>query len=267
MSDLILRQEDIDRFTFSLDTLTRKASVSMCVLVHRDGHLLASAGQSNMLDTTALSALVSANFSSTVAIANLVGEKEFSVQHHAGREKSILVTLIDDYTFLVFVFPNSLSVEPIRAAYDEHRKDFIAALDRMYNNEPEGFLPSGDDLDNATQQPAPSQIIDAEEIARLERDKKISGAQVVPRKLSYTSKPPSGIKAEPAAPASHAKAPRVIREPDADEADFEALAAAISSKGERQQKPSADASGASKDVVMVEGKPMTVVSLKDKKTK
>jgi hypothetical protein len=266
MSDLILRQADIDRFTSTLDKLARKTHVAMEVLVHRDGHLLSSAGQAGLLDTTALSALVSANFSSTVAIANLVGEKEFTVQHHAGKNKSIIVSLIDDYTFLVSIFENGTPLDPIRTCTDEFRPELLSALQKLYNNEPDGPLPTGEDFEKKDDPQV--QMIDAEEAARIEAKHKSDAApqpSVVPRRLSYTTRPPKERDAAPAHSEGH---PRVIKEPDADDADLEALANAISSKGERTRKPAPGAKkeSAEADVIMVEGKPMTVVSLKNKGT-
>jgi len=258
MRDLILRQEDIDRFNSTLEKLTKKTHVALTVLVHRDGHLLASAGETDAVDTTALSALVSANFSSTVAIANLVGEKEFTTQHHSGRDKCILVSLIDDYSFLVAVFDMSIPLEPIRVFTDEYRPELVKALDKLYRNEPE---PLGADEAAAPEQL--EEVMDAEEVARQAKAKGESAAQVVPRRLSYTTKPPREREAEPVA-AEAASRQRVIREPDADEADLEALANAISSRREREKKPAVK-SAAPADVLMVDGKPMNVVSLKNRK--
>ncbi len=264
MADLILRQDDIDRFTTILDKLTKQTRVSLVVLVHRDGHLLASGGESDSHDTTALSALVSANFSSTVAIANLIGEKEFTIQHHAGKEKSILVSLIDDYTFLVSVFGLQVPIEPIHVYTDECRDDLLKALNKLYNNEADGFLPSGDDFEAGPTDSAPEEeIVDAEEALRRQKDGEAGG--VVPRRLSYTTRPPKGQTSDGEERKGGGRH-RVIREPDAGDADLEALANAISSKSERDKKPTSDSKGEG-EVMVIDGKPMNIVSLKSKKKK
>ena len=133
MSDVILRQEDIDRFSAILSRLTLKARLMLAVLVHKDGHLLASVG-THSADTTALAALVSANFSSTIAIANIIGEKEFRTQFHRGKNKNIFISLIDDNTFVVSVFDDQTSIDIVRVYCEEYSGDLVKSLERCYAN-------------------------------------------------------------------------------------------------------------------------------------
>jgi predicted regulator of Ras-like GTPase activity (Roadblock/LC7/MglB family) len=133
MSDVILRQEDIDRFSAILSRLTLKARLMLAVLVHKDGHLLASVG-THSADTTALAALVSANFSSTIAIANIIGEKEFRTQFHRGKNKNIFISLIDDNTFVVSVFDDQTSIDIVRVYCEEYSGDLVKCLERCYAN-------------------------------------------------------------------------------------------------------------------------------------
>jgi hypothetical protein len=251
MSDLILRREDIDRFTAVLSQLLKKAHVSLSALIHRDGHLLACSGANGIVDTTALSALVSANFSSMVAVANLVGEKEFTTQHHVGRSRSIYISLVDEYTFLVSVFDVNVPTDPIRVYTEEYRGELESALNRMYNNEPDGDLPSAEDFKQAQ---------DAAEAAQ--------SAQAQARRLTYTVKPP-GAAREDAPTVEKAALDRPpaegrarIREPQEDDVDMVALANAISLRKKDQladEKPAGH-----KDVLVVDGKVMNVVSLRKK---
>jgi hypothetical protein len=285
MSDLILRQEDIDRFTKSLNKMVAEAEVDVAVLIHRDGHLLATAGKTELIDTTALSALVSASFSSMIAVANLVGEREFTTQHLAGEDKGIYIALVDEYTFSVSVFGVELSLEPLQAVIDKTRKPLSKALGILYNNEPEPF---GDDeyeeeelsvpgADEATpEEPAEEEVLDAEEVARRTKGDGAAAGKAVPRKLSYTGTGKSTyLEKEKQKDEDKAADRRKIREPDADDADLEALANAITSRKEREvpkSKPKADdkkepdGSDDDKDgMLVVDGERMNVVSLKDKR--
>lgn len=275
MSDLILRQADIDRFTSTLDKLISNANISLSVLIHRDGHLLASAGNTQLLDTTALSALVSASFSSMIAVANLIGEQEFATQHLAGREKSVYISLADEYTFVVSVFDIKAPLEPIRSHTEEYREELADALMKLYNNEPEP-LPSGDDFEEATSgvhEEEDDEVVDAEEAARREKAGAGSAGKAVPRKLSYTGKAADkdADKDGGAARVRSTERPK-IREPDADDADLEALANAITSRKERDKHSTGDGQTKSapqkeSDQIIVDGKPMNVVSLKAKSGK
>jgi predicted regulator of Ras-like GTPase activity (Roadblock/LC7/MglB family) len=135
MKDIILRREDIERFTTTLTKLVKKAHVSLTVLIHKDGHLLASCGTEKSVDTIAFSALISANFSSTMAIAQLIDEREFSTQLHAGHQKSIFISLVDNDTFLASVFDNSVNVNSVRVYTEEYTTELAASLELLYNNE------------------------------------------------------------------------------------------------------------------------------------
>jgi predicted regulator of Ras-like GTPase activity (Roadblock/LC7/MglB family) len=271
MSDLILRQADIDRFTETLKKLISKSHVSVAALIHRDGHLLASAGKTDAVDATALSALVSANFSSTVAIANLVGEKEFTTQHHAGKKQSILVSLVDEFAFIVAVLAVDVPIEPVKTCAEEYRAELTSALERLYKNEPDGMFPTGDDLDDFSL----GAYADAEDVARAAKGKP-DGGQAVPRKLSYTGTGKSTTaKTQKKPAAAPEEQQHGAREQEAEDADFDALARAISSRAEREgQKTTGSATkkgdGAKPkesdkgDVIVIDGQPMNVVSLKSK---
>ena len=133
MSDVILRQEDIDRFSAILSKLAQKARLTLSILVHRDGHLLASVG-SQAADTTSLAALVSANFASTIAIANIIGEKEFRTQFHRGKNKNVFVSLVDESTYMVSVFDEQTSIDIVRVYTEEYGQQLVACLLQCYAN-------------------------------------------------------------------------------------------------------------------------------------
>lgn len=133
MADIVLRQADIDRFTGVLSKLVGKARLGLSVLIHKDGHLLASHGTTELLDTTALAALVSANFSSTIAVANLIGEKEFRTQFHKGTNRSIFISLIDEDTFLASIFDNGTDIDTVKVYTDEYSRELAEALQALYN--------------------------------------------------------------------------------------------------------------------------------------
>lgn len=145
MKDIILRQEDIDRFTDHLTKLVEKAQLELAVLVHKDGHLLASQARlpEGGPDTTALAALVSANFSSTMAVANLIGETEFTTQFHTGNSKSIYISMVDEDTFLASIFVNAVPSDSVKVYTGEYSVALRESLQLLYENEMDGF---GDEL-------------------------------------------------------------------------------------------------------------------------
>jgi len=54
--------------------------------VDKNGQLIASAGDTHNIDTTALASLTAGNIAATGGIARLLGEREFSILFHEGRK-------------------------------------------------------------------------------------------------------------------------------------------------------------------------------------
>lgn len=226
MSNVILRQEDIDRFSAILSRLTLKARLMLAVLVHKDGHLLASVG-THSADTTALAALVSANFSSTIAIANIIGEKEFRTQFHRGKNKNIFISLVDDDTFVVSVFDDQTSIDIVRVYTEEYAGDLVKSLEKCYANsgdfEPLDLEMNSAPLDVAAETPAspipvPRQGAPVAATPAPPPEPASSPAAASrPAPVPVTSKTPSapvaapGPPATPSAPASSSLPPVVPR--------------------------------------------------------
>ena len=141
MKDIILRQEDIDRFDSHLGELAAKARLDLALLIHKDGHLLAAqvVNTERAYDTVALAALVSANFSSSMAVAHLIGETEFKTQFHTGTTHSIFISLVDDDTYLVTIFPHSTTPDTVKVYAAEYGLELQSALRILYENEMDGF--------------------------------------------------------------------------------------------------------------------------------
>ena len=71
-------------------------------------------GDAQALDTVSISALAAAAFSSTAAMAQLLGEPEFSVLFHEGTKRSIHVSTVDDEAILLAIFDERTTVGMVR---------------------------------------------------------------------------------------------------------------------------------------------------------
>jgi predicted regulator of Ras-like GTPase activity (Roadblock/LC7/MglB family) len=189
MNDVILRQEDIDRFTAILSRLAYKARLLLTILVHKDGHLLSAHG-SQTADTTALAALISANFSSTMAIANVIGEKEFRTQFHRGKVKNVFVALVDDNSYLVAVFDDQTTIDIVRVYTEEYTEELGKALQLCYNNTADDLDLGSDDLSMLSEKP--------EQAAPTPKAPVAPPAQ--PQQPSPVAQPAPRVQQQPAAP-------------------------------------------------------------------
>ena len=84
------------------------------LLIDRGGQLLAQADSPRALDTVSLSALAAGAFSSTAAMARLLGESEFTMLFHQGVRESIHVTAVDEDTILLATFDSRTTVGMVR---------------------------------------------------------------------------------------------------------------------------------------------------------
>ena len=71
-------------------------------------------GVSRALDTVSISALAAAAYSSTSAMAQLLGETEFTVLFHEGLKQSIHVSTVDDDAILMAIFDERTTVGMVR---------------------------------------------------------------------------------------------------------------------------------------------------------
>jgi predicted regulator of Ras-like GTPase activity (Roadblock/LC7/MglB family) len=91
-----------------------ESSAADALLIDRGGQLLARGGGDDALDTVSLSALAAGAFSSTAAMARLLGELEFTMLFHQGTNESIHVTAVDECAILLAVFDNRTTVGMVR---------------------------------------------------------------------------------------------------------------------------------------------------------
>jgi hypothetical protein len=87
-----------------LDTVRQDAAATSVVLMDELGTLLASSGDLQALDVESLSTLVLGNSSAAPGIANLVGEREFSILLEHERLRNIHIALVRRTYLLIVSF-------------------------------------------------------------------------------------------------------------------------------------------------------------------
>src|SRR5262249_52471936 len=84
------------------------------LLIDRSGQLLARGGPDRALDTVSLCALAAGAFSSTAAMARLLGEPEFTMLFHQGVKENIHVTAVNEDAILLATFDSRTTVGLVR---------------------------------------------------------------------------------------------------------------------------------------------------------
>ena len=139
MKDMVLFPEDIDRMNSVLSQLVTKANLLLAVLVNKDGRLLTSQGMADQVDTISMAALVAGNSASTLAIANLMGETEFSAMYHQGKDKHIYIAIVDDNTFLTLVFDDRTNIDRVKVFVRQFERQLKDCLVQVYSKTEDDF--------------------------------------------------------------------------------------------------------------------------------
>jgi predicted regulator of Ras-like GTPase activity (Roadblock/LC7/MglB family) len=114
LHDIVIHEADAARIDTVLRRLLSDSSSSAVLLIDRSGQPLAEAGTARTLDVGSIGALAAAAFSSTAALARLLGESEFSVLFHEGVKESMHVSTVDTNTILLAIFDERTTVGMVR---------------------------------------------------------------------------------------------------------------------------------------------------------
>ena len=112
--NFILREPEYEALLSILRKLLTDASAKVVFLVDKNGTLLASAGDAAGFDTTSLASLAAGNIAATGGLANLIGEKEFSILFHEGERDNMHLSVVAERLILVIVFDRRSSVGLVR---------------------------------------------------------------------------------------------------------------------------------------------------------
>lgn len=132
MKDMILFPEDIERLNVILEQLAAKANLLLAVLINKDGRLLTYQGSLEKIDTVSMAALVAGNSASTIAIAQLMGETEFSTMYHQGKDRHIFIEVVDENTFLCLVFDDRTNIDRVKVFARQFDRQIKSALKQVY---------------------------------------------------------------------------------------------------------------------------------------
>ncbi len=112
--DIVLMQEDLERIKKCLEGVLEKSGAHTILLIDRSGQLISYCGQKPPEDSVALAALTAANFGATAAIARMLGEKDFSLLFHKGKDENIHFSAFGEDFLLVTLFDNNASLGLVR---------------------------------------------------------------------------------------------------------------------------------------------------------
>jgi predicted regulator of Ras-like GTPase activity (Roadblock/LC7/MglB family) len=81
--------------------------------------LIAHHGNTPDLDILSLSALTAANFGATAEIARILGEEEFTLLFHKGKNENVYFSAVGEHVIMVTLFNDKTSLGLIRLQIDK----------------------------------------------------------------------------------------------------------------------------------------------------
>jgi predicted regulator of Ras-like GTPase activity (Roadblock/LC7/MglB family) len=113
-TDLMLYEEDARRLAAVLQRLCEESKSRAVFLIDKAGQLMAAAGETASVDTTSLASLTAGNIAAAGGLAQLLGEKEFSVLFHEGEKEHLHISLVGQRGILVVLFDRRSSLGLVR---------------------------------------------------------------------------------------------------------------------------------------------------------
>ncbi len=111
----MFNQSQLDAIDKAIVTNLIEAGLDNVIFMDMAGNTIAKHdnGKSH-LDSTAFAALAAGNFAAVDAMAQLVGESEFSLLFHKGEKSSIHFSKVNDETLLINMFNKDISLGLVR---------------------------------------------------------------------------------------------------------------------------------------------------------
>jgi predicted regulator of Ras-like GTPase activity (Roadblock/LC7/MglB family) len=109
-----LREPEYNRIKAILDTVQKELRADLVLLVSQGGQPIVVSELKEAFDYTSLASLAAANLAATNGLATLVGEGEFSVLVHQGRNRSLYLSDLLKIFSLVVVFNASTTLGLVR---------------------------------------------------------------------------------------------------------------------------------------------------------
>lgn len=104
-----LIEEDVQSLDGALDELLQKTEATAAIVIDKGGPIITQRGSVDRFDTTTIAALAAGSFSATQAIAERLGETNFTCIYQQGETHSALFCNIDEDVLLIVIFKAEVS--------------------------------------------------------------------------------------------------------------------------------------------------------------
>ncbi len=110
--------------------LVERANALFALMVSNQGDLLGMAGRNLGIDPHAVAALAAATHAATAELAQRIGEEQFEVILHQGKDRHVHTSTVDESHVVVVVFEGIHNVGRTRFATSAAQQDLLEAARR-----------------------------------------------------------------------------------------------------------------------------------------
>lgn len=132
--NIVLTKEDLEKINFYLNKVVSSSLAQSVLLIDRSGQLIAQSGNTMDIDVLSLSALTAANFGATAEIARILGEEEFTLLFHKGKNENVYFTALGEHVILVTLFNDKTSLGLIRLRINQIAEDLLKILKKIFES-------------------------------------------------------------------------------------------------------------------------------------
>lgn len=130
-SDLVIYQEEYQKLEEVLRRLRTDSNARAIFLIDKTGQQIAAAGEIEQFDTTSLASLTAGNVAATDGLAKLIGEREFSVLFHEGKQDHIHIPIVAKRAILLVIFDDRSSLGLVRLRVKRASNEMETVFDQM----------------------------------------------------------------------------------------------------------------------------------------
>ena len=126
--NIVITKKDLEKITRCLEKMVFSSPAHSVLLIARSGQLIANHGDTLDIDISALSALTAANFGATAEIAKLLGEEEFTLLFHKGKNENVYFSALGEHVIMVTLFDDKTSLGLIRLRINQVHEELSQLL-------------------------------------------------------------------------------------------------------------------------------------------
>jgi predicted regulator of Ras-like GTPase activity (Roadblock/LC7/MglB family) len=133
--NVVITKKELEKIDLCLKKMVSTSLAHSVLLIARSGQLIANHGDTLDIDVSALSALTAANFGATAEIAKLLGEEEFTLLFHKGRNENVYFSAIGEHVIMVTLFDDKTSLGLVRLRINQVNEELSEILSVIFGKE------------------------------------------------------------------------------------------------------------------------------------